>query len=124
MKVGEIIALDREIILNDGKDTVTITVVNIGDRPIQVGSHYHFFEVNRLLKFNREKSYGYRLNIPSGTSVRFEPGEEKEIQLVELGGKRIVYGLNDLTCGNLDEIGLEKAIENAQVKNLIDGEVK
>ena len=100
MKVGEIIALDREIILNDGKDTVTITVVNIGDRPIQVGSHYHFFEVNKLLKFNREKSYGYRLNIPSGTSVRFEPGEEKEIQLVELGGKRIVYGLNDLTCGN------------------------
>ena len=124
MKVGEIIALDREIILNDGKDTVTITVVNIGDRPIQVGSHYHFFEVNKLLKFNREKSYGYRLNIPSGTSVRFEPGEEKEIQLVELGGKRIVYGLNDLTCGNLDEIGLEEAIENAQVKNLIDGEVK
>ena len=124
MKVGEIIALDREIILNDGKDTVTITVVNIGDRPIQVGSHYHFFEVNKLLKFNREKSYGYWLNIPSGTSVRFEPGEEKEIQLVELGGKRIVYGLNDLTCGNLDEIGLEKAIEIAQVKNLIDGEVK
>lgn len=124
MKVGEIIALDREIILNDGKGTVTITVVNIGDRPIQVGSHYHFFEVNKLLKFNREKSYGYRLNIPSGTSVRFEPGEEKEIQLVELGGKRIVYGLNDLICGNLDEIGLEKAIENAQVKNLIDGEVK
>lgn len=124
MKVGEIIALDREITLNYGKSTITITVVNIGDRPIQVGSHYHFFEVNRLLKFNREKSYGYRLNIPSGTSVRFEPGEEKEIQLVELGGKRTVYGLNDLICGNLDEIGLEKAMDNAQVKNLIDGEMK
>lgn len=124
MKVGEIIALDREITLNEGKRTVIITVTNIGDRPIQVGSHYHFFEVNKLLKFNREKAYGYRLNIPSGTSVRFEPGEEKEVQLVELSGKRVVYGLNDLTCGNLDEIGLEKAMENAQVKNLIDGEVK
>ena len=112
MKVGEIIALDREIILNDGKDTVTITVVNIGDRPIQVGSHYHFFEVNKLLKFNREKSYGYRLNIPSGTSVRFEPGEEKEIQLVELGGKRIVYGLNDLT-----EKKVKKAIKACYGKN-------
>lgn len=124
MKVGEILALDREITLNQERNTTSIMVTNIGDRPIQVGSHYHFFEVNKLLKFDREKSYGYRLDIPSGTSVRFEPGEEKEVQLVELGGKRIVYGLNDLTCGNLDEVGLDKAMENAQVKNLINREVK
>lgn len=124
MKIGAVIALDREITLNEGKDTVVVTVTNVGDRPIQVGSHYHFFEVNKLLEFNREKAYGYRLNIPSGTSVRFEPGEEKEVQLVELGGKRIVYGLNDLTCGNLEEIGLKKAMENAKSKSLIKGEVK
>ena len=124
MKVGEILALDREITLNQERNTTSIMVTNIGDRPIQVGSHYHFFEVNKLLKFDREKSYGYRLDIPSGTSVRFEPGEEKEVQLVELGGKRIVYGLYDLTCGNLDEVGLDKAMENAQVKNLINREVK
>lgn len=124
MKVGEIVPLNRDIILNQGKNTVAIIVINIGDRPIQVGSHYHFFEVNKLLKFNRKKSYGYRLDIPSGTSVRFEPGEEKEVQLVELGGKRIVYGLNDLICGKLEEVALEKALNNLQVKGLVKREVK
>ena len=119
MKVGEIIALNRDIILNQGKRTVNIIVENLGDRPIQVGSHYHFFEVNSLLEFDRRKSYGYRLNIPSGTSVRFEPGEEKQVQLVEVGGKRIIYGLNDLVCGQLEEIGVEKALENAKAKGII-----
>ena len=78
MKIGEIIPLEREIILNEGKPSVHVSVANTGDRPIQVGSHFHFFEVNRYLKFDREKAYGYHLDIPSGTSVRFEPGEEKE----------------------------------------------
>ena len=100
MKIGEIMASDREITLNEGKKTVTVMVANKGDRPVQVGSHFHFFEVNRCLSFDRETAYGYHLDIPSGTSVRFEPGEEKEVQLVEMGGRKRVFGLNDLrTCG-------------------------
>lgn len=79
MKIGEIIPMDREITLNEGKPCVTLMVANTGDRPVQVGSHYHFFEVNRCLSFDREKAYGFHLDIPSGTSVRFEPGEEKEV---------------------------------------------
>ena len=79
MKIGEIMASDREITLNEGKKTVTVMVANKGDRPVQVGSHFHFFEVNRCLSFDRETAYGYHLDIPSGTSVRFEPGEEKEV---------------------------------------------
>ena len=88
MKIGEIMPLDREIILNEGRKTVCIDVANTGDRPIQVGSHFHFFEVNKLLSFDREKAYGMRLDIPSGTSVRFEPGEQKSVQLVEIVGNR------------------------------------
>ena len=79
MKIGEIIPAERDITLNEGKKTVTILVANKGDRPVQVGSHYHFFEVNKCLSFDREKAYGYHLDIASGTSVRFEPGEEKEV---------------------------------------------
>ena len=92
MKIGEIMAADREITLNEGKKTVTVTVANKGDRPVQVGSHFHFFEVNKCLSFDREKAYGYHLDIPSGTSVRFEPGEEKEVQLTEMGGRQRVFG--------------------------------
>ena len=99
MKIGEIMASDREITLNEGKKTVTVMVANKGDRPVQVGSHFHFFEVNRCLSFDREKAYGYHLDIPSGTSVRFEPGEEKEVQLTEMGGRKRVFGLNDLRTG-------------------------
>ena len=98
-KIGEVITDDREIIINEGKVTVTVVVANKGDRPVQVGSHYHFFEVNRCLDFDREKTFGFHLDIPSGTSVRFEPGEEKEVQLVAMGGNKVVHGLNDLTCG-------------------------
>ena len=101
MKIGEIMASDREITLNEGKKTVTVMVANKGDRPVQVGSHFHFFEVNRCLSFDREKAYGYHLDIPSGTSVRFEPGEEKEVQLTEMGGRKRVVGLNDLRTGGL-----------------------
>ena len=99
MKIGEIMASDREITLNEGKKTVTVMVANKGDRPVQVGSHFHFFEVNRCLSFDRETAYGYHLDIPSGTSVRFEPGEEKEVQLTEMGGRKRVFGLNDLRTG-------------------------
>jgi len=119
MKIGEIIPMEREITLNEGRNTRKISVSNIGDRPIQVGSHYHFFEVNRLLKFEREKAFGYRLDIPSGTSVRFEPGEEKQVMLVELGGKKCVFGCNDLTCGPVVGIGLKKAMHEAEKKNMI-----
>ena len=99
MKIGEIIPADREITLNEGKNTVKILVANKGDRPVQVGSHYHFFEVNKCLSFDRETAYGYHLDIPSGTSVRFEPGEEKEVQLTQMGGRKRVFGLNDLRTG-------------------------
>lgn len=99
---GAILPKEGTIELNAGKRTRCLVVANTGDRPIQVGSHYHFYEVNSLLTFDRQAAFGYRLDIPSGTSVRFEPGEEKSIQLVELGGNKLVYGLRDLTCGTAD----------------------
>lgn len=120
MKIGEIIPLDREIVLNEGRDQITIMVANIGDRPVQVGSHFHFFEVNRCLVFKREQTYGYRLDIPSGTSVRFEPGEEKEVKLVALGGKKIVFGLNDLTCEQINENTKKTALKIAQEKGFLE----
>jgi len=119
MKIGEIICKDREIIINEGKETANVKVANIGDRPIQVGSHFHFFEVNKLLDFNRKDAFGMRLNIPSGTSVRFEPGEEKEISLVEFVGKKQVYGLNALTEGKIDEITLKKSLKAAEERGFI-----
>ncbi|WP_338658489.1 urease subunit beta [Paraclostridium sordellii] len=108
---GEIITRDREIVLNKDKKTLTIKVENAGDRPIQVGSHFHFFEVNKLLKFNRKSSFGMRLNIPSGTSIRFEPGERKEVDLVELGGNKKAFGFNGLTEGQVNDDNLKKALE-------------
>lgn len=119
IKVGEIMAKNEEIILNEGKETVTVLVANKGDRPVQVGSHYHFFEVNKCLDFDREKSYGFHLDIPSGTSVRFEPGEEKEVQLCAMGGNCVVYGLNDLTCAKVDEASKAKALETAKAKGFV-----
>lgn len=119
MKIGEIIPLDREITLNEGKPVVTIKVANTGDRPIQVGSHFHFFEVNRYLKFDREKAYGFHLDIPSGTSVRFEPGEEKEVQLTAIGGTKRVFGLNDLTCAQISKVNKEAALNNARTKGFM-----
>ena len=98
---GEYTLSAKPITCNGNKKTVNITVKNTGDRPCQVGSHTHFFEVNRALDFPREKAFGFRLNIPSGTSVRFEPGDSKEVELCEMGGKRIVYGFNGLTMGSL-----------------------
>ena len=100
---GEFILADSGITANVGRKTVELTVANTGDRPIQVGSHFHFFEVNTALQFDREKAFGMRLNIPSGVAVRFEPGDEKTVTLTELMGKRTVHGLNNLTNGALDE---------------------
>ncbi len=104
---GEIQCLDQPIVANEGRDCVELVVSNVGDRPIQVGSHCHFFETNRALLFEREKAFGMRLNILSGTAVRFEPGEEKTVVLVALGGNRVVYGINNFTCGKLDDADIK-----------------
>lgn len=103
MKPGEYLLNDAagEIEANVGRTTATVLVKHTGDRPIQVGSHFHFFEVNRILDFDRQKAYGMRLNIPAGTAVRFEPGDEKEVHLVAFGGARIVYGHRGLVNGTL-----------------------
>ncbi len=100
---GEYFPSSESIIANVGKSTTSVKVSNTGDRPIQVGSHTHFFEVNKALEFPRKQSYGYHLNIPSGTSIRFEPGETKRIELTEFGGKKIVFGLSGLVNGHLKE---------------------
>ena len=112
---GEYILKEGPVEANSGKETVGLVVRNAGDRPVQVGSHFHFFEANRALLFEREKAFGMRLNIPSGTAVRFEPGQDKEIVLVSLGGERVVHGLNGLTEGALDDPSTGKsAIERAK----------
>lgn len=102
MKPGEVIVADGDITLNAGRPTRTLEVANSGDRPIQVGSHFHFFEVNTALEFERQQAFGFRLDIPAGTAVRFEPGERRTVQLVALGGRRVVHGLNGLVNGPLD----------------------
>ena len=119
MKIGEIMAGNREITLNEGKKTVTVTVANKGDRPVQVGSHFHFFEVNKCLSFDREKVYGSHLDIASGTSVRFEPGEEKEVQLTEIGGRQRVFGLNDLTRAQATDDTKAASMETAKLKGFL-----
>lgn len=101
MSPGEIITEAGEIELNAGRKTITLTVANRGDRPIQVGSHFHFYEVNTALDFDREQARGFRLNITSGTAVRFEPGQQRTVELVELAGDRIVYGFNVRIMGKL-----------------------
>jgi urease subunit beta len=98
---GELFIKDGEIELNAGRKTVTLTVANTGDRPIQVGSHYHFFETNPALKFDRKKARGMRLDIAAGTAVRFEPGQTRDVQLVALAGKRVVYGFRGDVQGKL-----------------------
>ncbi|HEV3105218.1 MAG TPA: urease subunit beta [Trinickia sp.] len=98
---GEILTDGGDLELNAGRQTVTLTVANTGDRPVQVGSHYHFYEVNAALAFDREKARGFRLNIAAGTAVRFEPGQERTVELVALAGKRVVYGFNGKVMGPL-----------------------
>jgi urease subunit beta len=99
---GELLSAAGDIELNAGRPTLRVTVANSGDRPIQVGSHFHFFETNEALRFDRAATRGYRLNIAAGTAVRFEPGQEREIELVALDGDRIVYGFNGKVMGRLD----------------------
>lgn len=107
MKPGEYLLNETagDILANTGRATARLLVRHTGDRPVQVGSHYHFFEANAALSFEREAAYGMRLNIPAGTAVRFEPGEEKEVSLVAFGGARIVYGHNGKVNGPLDHEG-------------------
>ena len=112
---GEYILSKEPVNCNENRKTVKLTVKNTGDRPCQIGAHTHFFEVNRALDFPREKAYGFHLNIPAGTSVRFEPGDSKEVELCELGGSRVVFGLNNLTMGSLYSSSVRKsAIEKAK----------
>lgn len=118
---GEVIPKDEEIIININKRTIQIKVSNHGDRAIQVGSHFHFFEVNTELKFEREKAFGMRLDIPSGTAIRFEPGEEKEVNLVEVGGNKVIVGFNNLTNARINNENLQKSLEKARAKKFIDG---
>ena len=102
MVPGEVIPKDGEIVLNAGAESVTLEVANTGDRPIQVGSHYHFIETNSALRFDRAAAYGKRLDIPAGTAVRFEPGQSREVGLVPYGGRRRVVGFNQAVMGDLD----------------------
>ena len=103
MVPGEYLIDGPDLELNAGLNVVTLSVNNTGDRPVQIGAHYHFFETNRALVFDRVKAYGMRLDLPSGTSARFEPGEVKEVKLIPYGGRRKIYGFNGLVMGRLDD---------------------
>ena len=100
---GEIKIADGEIQLNSGRERITLTIANSGDRPVQVGSHYHFFETNSALKFDRGKTRGFRLNIAAGTAVRFEPGQSRDVELVSYAGDKIVFGFNGKLMGALSD---------------------
>lgn len=112
---GELLLAEEPIQANVGRATVTLQVTNQGDRPIQVGSHFHFFEVNRALVFERAASFGMRLNIPSGNAVRFEPGQTHQVTLVALGGKGLVHGFNNLTEGSVRS-GTQKRLSLARLQ--------
>src|SRR5215211_5998537 len=100
-KPGEVVTREADLVLNEGREAVTLTVANTGDRPIQVGSHYHFFETNPALRFERERARGMRLDIPAGTAIRFEPGQSREVRLIPLAGNRTVYGFRGDVMGKL-----------------------
>ena len=112
---GEIIYKEGDVELNLGSSTVRFRVENRGDRPIQIGSHFHFFEVNRALRFDRKAAFAKHLDIPAGTAVRFEPGDDKDVELVEFGGKKKIYGFNGLTQGK----GLLQAMTQAKKKGFL-----
>lgn len=103
MVPGEYLFDGPDLELNAGRPVITLSVTNTGDRPVQIGAHYHFFETNKALVFDRVKAYGMRLDLPSGTSVRFEPGDTKEVNLIPYGGRRVVYGFNSVVSGRLDD---------------------
>ena len=118
---GESLPADGDVKLNEGREIASVTVANTGDRPVQVGSHFHFFEVNKALGFDRESAYGMRLNVPAGSSVRFEPGDEREVELVKIGGRRVVHGFNGLTEGALDDPGVrEEALRRAREEGYME----
>jgi urease beta subunit len=121
---GEYLCDGPELELNAGRATVKLKVKNSGDRPVQVGSHFHFFEVNKRLVFEREKAYGMRLDLLPGTAVRFEPGDIKEVRLVPLAGQRVVYGFNQLVMGRLDDPAVKaQALKRMQVQGFGNGKV-
>jgi urease subunit beta len=128
MKPGEYFLNESEgpILANAGRGIARVLVKNTGDRPIQVGSHFHFFEANRALEFDRGAAYGMRLNIPAGTAVRFEPGEEKEVELTGFAGRRVIRGFNGLVEGELDRPGArQEALDRAREAGFrISGEGK
>jgi urease subunit beta len=117
---GELIIDEGTIEINVGRDTITVRVENSGDRPIQVGSHYHFYETNTFLSFDREKTKGFRLNIASGTAVRFEPGQDRDVELVAFGGDRIVYGFRGDIMGALDPIAPNTSTSGSPTLNAGD----
>lgn len=118
-KPGEIICESGELTLNEGRKTVALEVTNMGDRPVQVGSHYPFFEANPQLRFSRKQAYGFRLDIPSGAAVRFEPGESKIVNLVEIAGERKVYGGHGLISGQLSQVNREAALAKARAQGFL-----
>lgn len=117
---GEYIIKKEDIRANVGYNTTPISVTNTGDRPIQIGSHYHFFEVNRHLQFDRELAFGKRLNIPASTAIRFEPGESKDIILIEIGGNKEIHGFNGLTSGKYTD----EKVKAAAIKKMVEEKYK
>lgn len=118
---GELILKKQDVVCNKGRKVTRVEVKNTGDRPIQVGSHFHFFEVNKKLEFNRAQAFGMRLNIPSSTAVRFEPGEKKQVVLVAFAGKQKVYGFNNLTDGDVTSSSVKSAALAKAKKNGFKG---
>jgi len=118
-KPGEIMCPEGEILLNEGRKTLAVEVFNRGDRPIQVGSHYPFFETNPALDFDRARTFGFRLNIPSGAAVRFEPGESKIVELVEIGGQKKVYGAHGLISGDISDFNRVAALDRAKERGFL-----
>jgi len=116
---GEVVTDDSTVMLNEGRETDEVSVANTGDRPVQVGSHFHFFEVNAALEFDRAAAFGMRLNIPAGTAVRFEPGEKQSVELVAIGGKRRAHGMNGMVDGSIDG-GLSAALERLRAAGFAD----
>jgi len=114
---GEYFLAQGSIECNAGRTTVKITVVNTGDRPVQIGSHFHFFEINKQVHFERKKAFGMRLNIAAGTAVRFEPGEEKEVELVSFGGNKKIVGFSNLVGGDINEENKKLAVQKAADNN-------
>ena len=111
---GEVVTGEGTVTLNEGRETTEVTVGNAGDRPVQVGSHFHFFEANAALAFDREAAFGMRLDVPAGTAVRFEPGDETTVELVAIGGERVAHGMNSLVDGPLDESAKADAVARAR----------